>query len=176
MTTAAPPREVPLGGRKAAGRVALVSPGKYELVMRHRWWVQEDTRPGHQSGPYARTDVPADNKRGRRHLFMHVLVAGYPKPDHIDGDGLNNQDDNLRPATPAQSCMNRGKRWRGSSRYTGVTATASGRWMARIGHEGRVRHLGTFGIEEVAARAYDTAARELFGAYARPNFPESETL
>jgi hypothetical protein len=36
---------------------------------------------------------------------------------------------------------------------------------------GEVRHLGYFALPEEAARAYDTAARRLFGEYAAVNFP-----
>lgn len=31
--------EIPLGGKKAAGRVALVDLDDYELVVRYRWFV-----------------------------------------------------------------------------------------------------------------------------------------
>jgi hypothetical protein len=39
------PGEVPLYGKKVQGRVALVDPGDWDLVMRYRWFVQEPGRP-----------------------------------------------------------------------------------------------------------------------------------
>jgi hypothetical protein len=158
---------VRLGGKKAAGRVALVDDGDYDLVMQYRWFVQEDTRPGQRSGPYARAQLPAP---GREHLFMHSLIADFPKPDHIDGDGLNNQRSNLRPATASQNMANR-RAW-GRSPYKGVSWGGYS-WAARIGHEGKILRLGYFKSEEDAARAYDIAAIELYGGFARLNFPDA---
>jgi hypothetical protein len=157
-------RKIPLGGRKGVGRVALVDDEDYDFLMRYRWFVQEDINPAHRSGPYARTE--SDGK----HLFMHNLLVDYPKPDHIDGDGLNNQKSNLRPATPSQSAMNRGNFSGTSSRYKGVT-WGKRNWAARITCNGETYNLGRFQSEVEAAVAYDTAARELFGEYARLNFP-----
>jgi hypothetical protein len=133
--------------------------------------VQEDTRPGHRSGPYARATVYAHGKTTA--LFMHALIAGYPRPDHIDGNGLNNQRSNLRPATAGQNNANKRKRLSATSRYLGVCWSPNQeRWRARIYRDGTNRHLGYFDSEVDAALAYDTAAREMFGEYARPNFPE----
>ncbi len=60
-----------------------------------------------------------------------------------------------------------------TSGYRGVTFHKQhGKWLAKINHEQRSRHLGLFDTPEVAARAYDDAARALKGARARLNFPD----
>lgn len=47
-----------------------------------------------------------------------------------------------------------------------------GRWTARLCHNGARIHLGYYADESEAARAYDRAAREYHGEYARLNFPQ----
>ena len=58
--------------------------------------------------------------------------------------------------------------------YTGVRALHGRRWTAYICHSRKSHYLGTFDDEEEAAKAYDAAARQHFGAQAQPNFPADE--
>lgn len=161
-------RTVVLSGSKAAGRVALVDDADYELLTRYRWSILEAAEP-HPTGPYARAHQYPDGSRTE--VLMHTLLTGWPRVDHQDGNGLNNQRQNLRPATASQNGANRRPVSGCSSQYKGVRLQPrTGRWQARIRFQGDLRHLGSFADEAAAARAYDTAARELFGAYARPNF------
>jgi hypothetical protein len=57
--------------------------------------------------------------------------------------------------------------------FKGVDRSVGGtKWRARIMREGKRLFLGNHDTPEEAARAYDAAARELFGEFARLNFPE----
>ena len=163
-------RTIPLGGKKAAGRVALVDDGDYPLVSQHKWYVREEKRRGRSRGPYAITNVTRDGERTT--LFMHNLIMGRTWIDHANGNGLDNQRSNLRSATNIQNMRNRLPNINHSSQYKGVYWQTGRRvWVARIGYGGQRHDLGCFGDEEEAAKAYDAAAQAAFGEFARLNFP-----
>jgi hypothetical protein len=113
-------------------------------------------------------------------IYLHRYVLNAPRGlvvDHRDSDGLNNRRWNLRVATHAQNSANCIKpRLAGgtSSRFKGIDF-CHGRWVARIRAGGRRHFLGSFESEETAARAYDNAALEHHGEFARLNFPEGRT-
>lgn len=155
-------KTVPLYGKVAAGRVALVDDEDYELVMQYRW-NGRDTVSG---GLYAVT-----RKRGSgSKIFMHRMLTGFPGADHRDLNGLNNQRANLRVSSHAQNQANKLKRKDSASPYKGVTRH-DGRWSAQVQLNYEIRNLGRFIDEIDAALAYDAGARALHGEFARLNFP-----
>lgn len=169
-------RTVVLHGEKAAGRVALVDDGDYELVMQYRWNVLEIRRPGKRPGsvlihgPYAAANVSV--KKGLPAARMHKLITGWPITDHIDHNGLNNCRYNLREATHTQNVRNARPQNGRSSGYKGVSwFKAGGKWRADIRVNGKLIYLGLFTDEIKAAQEYDAAALKHFGEFANPNFP-----
>lgn len=118
---------------------------------------------------------------GRRKTFnVHRLVAqafidnpeNKPVVDHINHDTTNNMIDNLRWATVSENGMNQKKQKGTSSKYKGVRwHTRDLCFEAKLKHKGKGYYLGYYRTEEEAARAYDAKARELFGDYAKLNFP-----
>lgn len=97
--------------------------------------------------------------------------------DHRNGDPLDNQRSNLRLCSPAQNAGNRKKHPRSTTGFTGVSYRADKNlYRAKIGGgKQRVFHLGYFRLAEDAARAYDVAALERYGEFARLNFPSSQS-
>lgn len=161
---------IPLHGKKAAGRVALVDDEDYELVSPYRWHVWEGSLAAPRR-PHARAHTPTVNGR-RTSIRMHNLITGCVWVDHADGDSLNNQRYNLRTATRSQNGANRDS-WDSVSPFKGVSwESRDSLWRVRITVAGITRSLGYFHDEGDAARAYDAAAVNAWGEYARLNFKE----
>jgi hypothetical protein len=116
--------------------------------------------------------------KSRRQIGMHNQIMSPPTgfiADHKNGDGLNNTDENLRLASDTQNSANQKLRKDSQTGFKGVSIDKrSGIYRARIRVNKQEYHLGSFRSVENAARAYDIAAREHFGEFARVNFPEED--
>lgn len=170
-------KEIPL----TQGHVAIVDDEDYERISESRWHL--GWNEGHQlyaaRGGNRRKNADGNHPKT---IVMHreILHAGPGQfVDHIDGNGLNNQKSNLRFCTLQQNRGNARKYAHASSKFKGVRWKANKkRWYACIGgrtSDGKEtrKHLGSFKKEEDAARAYDTAAVEIFGEFANLNFPRT---
>lgn len=151
-------KTIPLRPAKL-GLFAMVSDTDYERIAAYRWTARRDGQTY-----YAITE----------HTFygptlMHRFILDAPEEkwvDHRDGNGLNNQRDNLRLASASQNGANR----RTGRKTKGVSFNqASGQWKATITCQGKKYRLGWFYSENEAAAAYDRKARELFGEFALTN-------
>jgi len=71
-------------------------------------------------------------------VFMHQVVFGNKWPDHKDGNGLNNQESNLRPATRSQQAANRKLRRTSTSGEPGVSWHGGNRkWLVYVKQHGK---------------------------------------
>lgn len=116
------------------------------------------------------------DKQGRKRtttLFLHRTILNPSKEkviDHIDHNGLNNRRSNLRICTQTQNVANQ-RKGKGSSNFKGVYWNKrEQKWRAGIGYKGKDFHLGYFKDELEAAKAYDKAAKDLWGEFAKLNF------
>lgn len=150
------------------GKVALVDDADYGAVSQFKWYAAKMGRRF-----YAARALPRAGGKQVIQLLHQFLVPGTSGVDHRDGDGLNNQRFNLRPATHRQNGQGfRHKAAGTTSRFRGVYWNKrKKKWHARLKRNGNPAHLGYFSDETKAARAYDEAARKYFGDFASPNFP-----
>ena len=127
------------------------------------------------TGGYRRLRI--DDKGYLAHRLIFLYHHGYlPESlDHIDGTPSNNDISNLREATQEENCLNQKKTKSingkpTSSIYKGVSwYKRFKKWQATIRIDGKKKHLGYFTSETDAARAYDKAAIEAFGEFAKIN-------
>ena len=94
--------------------------------------------------------------------------------EHENCITLDNRRFNLRVASGSQNQANRPASKRSTSGYKGVSWYRNrDKWQASIQKNGKKTNLGYFSDKVEAARAYDKAALEMFGEFARLNFPEA---
>lgn len=148
------------------GFVAIVDDADFEAVSKFKWYAAR-----RKQRVYAARNAVLNTGR-RTIVYLHRELMGVPKVDHRDGDGLNNQRHNLRPATYQENIRGFRRKQRGAtSEFRGVSwHRGDRRWRARIHVDGVNFGLGNFVSQEDAARAYDEAARKHFGEFASPNF------
>ena len=154
------------------GFVCIVDDADYEWINARKW----KASPEGPTCVYANRTVHGPNGRSSQER-MHRIIAGAKEGelvDHINGDTLDNRRSNLRIADASHNSCNRKSVRGSSSSFKGITWHRGVRkWQAAIKAHGRQHYLGVFASEVDAAKAYDAAAREMHGDFARLNFPGS---
>lgn len=146
---------------------AIVDDADTEMLSQYSWYLHK-TPTGKL---YARTTLTG--KGFKKNVSMHRMLLEAKKGekvDHRNGDGLDNQRQNLRKCSLQENNRNQKPRPH-SSKYKGVYWHKKDRkWIAQIAVGNRKNvYLGSFEAEEDAARSYDEAAKKHFGEFARVN-------
>lgn len=162
---------IPLGGQrgkneKGEQRYAMVDAADYHLVADRTWRADQGGRP--EQGIVVRS--------GKQGLRLHRVLLGIGSDagrsrqgDHANLITLDNRRMNIRVATSQQNKQNQRLRRDNQCGIKGVGKDHA-RWRARIRNRaGQLLTLGTFDSPEEAGRAYDRAARDLHGEFARTN-------
>jgi hypothetical protein len=109
-----------------------------------------------------------------RSVYLHEFLLGKVKPNtfiHLNADRRNYRRANLA-IVPYTLHSGRHRKMAGTiSRFKGLKKKGS-KWQARIRSRGTEYYLGSFSEEEEAARAFDRAARRIYGFCAAVNLPE----
>lgn len=147
---------IPLRGKYGAGKFTKVSDEDFAFVSSLKLYVNEG---------YAKTYYQG------RHWKLHQLLVG-SNYDHANGDKLDNTRENLRPANANQQNANKPIRMNESG-YKGVFRDKStkGSWKAMISVDGKMVHLGNFKHPHHAALVVDLWLVDLYGPFAKTNFP-----
>jgi hypothetical protein len=152
--------------RLTKGKVTLVDDDDVALVAGFRW---------HYGCRGYAVRVTRDQDGRKKWVFLHRVLIDPPPGltvDHIDGDRLNNRRANLRVATHSQQRANTKVGKNSKSGFKGVTWHGASRlWHVRVGFQGKTLSFGYYDDPIQAARVYDAKALELYGPFARLNFP-----
>lgn len=116
--------------------------------------------------------IKINQKKYLLHRIVYALATGSDPADmeidHVDRNGLNNNPLNLRLATRANNCHNQKIRKSNSSGAKGVYwCKRTMKWHSRIKTNKKNLNLGRFACLSEAAAAYEKAAREIYGEFAR---------
>jgi hypothetical protein len=153
----------------------LVSPQDRELIESERWTA--DFRKDKSAARHYARSWRAH--RIQQESYLHRRLLPGTMPDHRNANGMDNRRENLRPADCSLNSANNRKRKNTTSQFKGVGYFKRDRtWQATLTFRSKCLYLGRFRTELEAAAAYDKAARQHFGDYARPNLtalPEPTT-
>lgn len=104
---------------------------------------------------------------------MHRLIMNAQNGqmiDHINGNVLDNRKENLRLCNKSTNAMNCKVHKHNTSGYKGVAwHKQMKKWRAYIVINDKQKSLGLYKTKEEAAKAYNKAALELFGEFAKVN-------
>lgn len=171
-----------MGQGKTRNRENMITQDLLQELFEYRngWLYRKVKSSSAKVGDLAGTKHPRGYWHVRingRYYLAHRLVFLYFNGhlpmyiDHINGDPLDNRIENLRECTRRQNNSNRkvnGKN--NTSSYKGVKySKPHNKWVAQVGGSENRRYLGLFDSALDAAIAYNSAAKELYGEFARLN-------
>jgi hypothetical protein len=145
------------------GMRVMVDNEDYKELNKYNWYAVKGLNTF-----YARRSLPTATG-GKGSVRMHRIIMQTPEDmdtDHIDGNGLNNQKENLRLCTRSENLMNQRRNRNNTSGYKGVNWNKRDKkWMSQIKVEGKQIHLGYFSGKEEAYKAYCEASKKYHGEF-----------
>ena len=145
-------------------KIVLVDDENYDYLNQFKWYAVK-----HHNTYYAARQIRLDNGK-QKTILMHRTIMNTPidkEVDHIDHNGLNCLESNMRNCTHSENKMNVIPC--GTVKYLGVDVN-HGKFRAAIKVKGKCIHIGLFKNKEDAAKAYDIKAKYYHGEFANLNF------
>lgn len=142
-------------------KFAMVDDEDFERINQFKWWAQKQGNTF-----YAGRMVPLGDGKRMPLMMHHFIMPNAPigiERDHIDGDGLNNQKNNLRFVTRRQNQQNAiNSKIKRTSKYPGVSFDCRrNKWKAYIKIDGYHKDIGRFNSEADAFIAYKSAVHSM---------------
>ena len=151
----------------STGLSSIIDGDDFQRVNQFKWTARTGS-----GGVYAfRSYGPRiDRKYQYLHRFILNIENSSIHVDHINGNTLDNRKENLRTATRQENLRNRNHKVIAKSDYRGVyfknDRKRSKPWTSRIRiGPGKNKNLGSFYTAEDAAKAFDKAAKQIYGEF-----------
>jgi hypothetical protein len=149
------------------GFFAIVDDENFEYLNQWKWQCSA-------KGYVTRTKRVGERKNNKKKTFrMHRVILNLPDGfyvDHINHNKLDNRKCNLRIATDTQNLGNMKTPRHNSTGFKGVSFDKSrNKYEVYITKKDKKIHLGRYNTKKEAAQAYNKAAQEYFGEYAKLN-------
>ena len=144
----------------------------------HGWRMANSRDAGKPAGSKLKTTrgclywvVGIDYNRYLAHRIVWFLTHGFDPGlsliDHVDGNGRNNNPENLRLATNAENLRNQGVSKSNTSGRSGVSWDSSrNKWCAYVSINEKKKHLGRFATIEEAISAREKAEEKFYKEFA----------
>lgn len=146
-------------------KIAKIDDDDFELVSKYKWCLS-----------YKKAKrLYAISKIGGKNVRMHRLIINAPRNllvDHINFNTLDNRKENLRLCNPTENARHSRTLIKTKSGFKGVVYERGLRkkpWRVRIRFNGTYTTIGYYKKKELAAKAYNKAAKAYFGKFASLN-------
>jgi hypothetical protein len=142
-------------------KFAMVDDEDYEKLIEYKWNARKMNNVF-----YAGRTISIGGGKRRPLMMHHVIMPDLPpkmERDHKDGNGLNNQKENLRFVTRRQNQQNAiNSRIKKTSKYPGVSFDSRrNKWKAYIKINGYHKDIGRFDSELEAFEVYCDAVKNV---------------
>lgn len=134
---------------------------RHQTTPQNKPWDSAGTKDSH-----GYLQIYIDGKRHQAHRLAWLYVTGDMPANMIDHKNrvrCDNRFENLRPATVKQNNENLSLLPRNTSGYRGVSYfKETGKWVAKVWHNRKCFHVGTYATPEEASEAASAKRLALF--------------
>jgi len=171
-------KEIILRSKKYGNKIVLVDDEDFDRVNSLKWYYHRTEYNTGKVLEYARRTSVWDSFTNKRSILLHRFILGVLDDDcfvdHKDGNGLNNQKDNIRKCTRAENNWNKSVSIKKKSKYIGVYYFKKSEkhvktWKVYFRMNGKKLSFKGYENEIDAAMAYNEAVLKFRGPFSKLN-------